>query len=69
MTFLEMEYYGNTLENYLIAAGIILGGMLLIRLFRKGILMRLKKWATTTETNFDDYVVAGVERFVLPMLN
>ncbi|MGE0587374.1 MAG: mechanosensitive ion channel family protein [Cyclobacteriaceae bacterium] len=69
MTFLETEYYGNTIENYLICAGIILGGMLIIRLFRKSILARLKKWASTTETNFDDYVVAGVERFVLPMLN
>lgn len=25
--------------------------------------------ATTTETNFDDYVVGAVERFILPMLN
>ncbi|MCB0487815.1 MAG: mechanosensitive ion channel family protein [Cyclobacteriaceae bacterium] len=69
MTFLETEYYGNTIESYLICVGMILGGMLIIRLFRKGILTKLKKWATTTETNFDDYVVSGVERFILPMLN
>lgn len=69
MEFLSTEYYGNTVQSYLTVVGMILGGMLIIRLFRKGILYRLKKWATTTETNFDDYVVSAVERFILPMLN
>jgi small-conductance mechanosensitive channel len=69
MEFLNTEYYGNSIQNYLTVVGMILGGMLIIRLFRKGILLRLKKWATTTETNFDDYVVSAVERFILPMLN
>ncbi|HEY5690163.1 MAG TPA: mechanosensitive ion channel family protein [Cyclobacteriaceae bacterium] len=69
MEYLDTVYYGNSALSYLTAAGIILGGMLIIRLFRKGILTRLKKWAATTETNLDDYVVSAVERFVLPMLN
>lgn len=69
MEYLQQEYYNNSIENYLTALGIIVGGVVLIRLFRKAILYRLKKWASTTETNLDDYVVTGVERFVLPMLN
>ncbi|HRK55811.1 MAG TPA: mechanosensitive ion channel, partial [Cyclobacteriaceae bacterium] len=69
MEFLNTEYYGNSIQSYLISVGMILGGMLIIRLFRKSILIRLKKWASTTETNFDDYVVSAVERFILPMLN
>ncbi|MGB4973259.1 MAG: mechanosensitive ion channel family protein [Cyclobacteriaceae bacterium] len=69
MEFLSTEYYGNTVQSYLTVVGMILGAMLIIRLFRKGIVHRLKKWATTTETNFDDYVVSAVERFILPMLN
>ena len=69
MDFLDAQYYNNTIQSYLIVVGMILVGMLIIRLFRKGILHRLKKWATTTETNFDDYVVGAVERFILPMLN
>lgn len=69
MEFFDRVYYDNTIQSYLTVVGMVLGGMLLIRLFRKGILQRLKKWATTTETNFDDYVVSAVERFVLPMLN
>lgn len=69
MEFFDRIYYDNTIQSYLTVAGMILGGMIIIRLFRKSILFRLKKWATTTETNFDDYVVSAVERFVLPMLN
>ena len=69
MEFFDKVYYDNTILNYLTVAGIILGGMLAIRLFRKSILVKLKKWASTTETNLDDYVVSAVERFVLPMLN
>lgn len=69
MEFLDTEYFGNTVQSYLIVIGMIMGGMLIIRLFRKGILHRLKRWASTTETNLDDYVISAVERFILPMLN
>lgn len=69
MEYLDQVYFDNTILNYLTAAGLMFGGVLLIRLFRKGILLRLKKWAATTETNVDDYLVSAVERFILPMLN
>jgi small-conductance mechanosensitive channel len=67
--FLKKEYYENSIQNYLIAVGIILGGLLLLRLFRKSLLDRLRKWASTTETKFDDYLVSGVAKFGLPILN
>jgi small-conductance mechanosensitive channel len=67
--FLDDRYLNNSVQDYAIAAGIILGGILLLRLFRKTLLNRLKAWASKTETKFDDYVVHGVERFGLPILN
>lgn len=66
---LQTAYWGNTFQSYLTSAGIILFGFLIVRLFRKKILNRLKKWSAQTENTIDDYVVAGVERFGLPMLN
>ncbi len=66
---LDRVYYGNTVQNYLIAIGIALLGIIIIRLFRKSLLNRLKNWAAATETNFDDYLVSAVERFGLPVLN
>lgn len=67
--YLEKIYYGNTIEDYLIALAIMLGGILVIRVFRKRLLGQLKKWTEKTETNFDDYLVKGIERFGLPILN
>lgn len=69
MEYLDKVYFGNTIQNYLEATGIILLGIIILRLFRRGILHRLKAWAEKTETNLDDYVVSGIERFVLPLLN
>ncbi len=69
MHFLEEVYYDNTVQNYLIAAGLILGIMLLIKLFRKNILQKLKTWSATKETTFDNHIINGVERFILPLLN
>lgn len=67
--FLKREYYGNNVEHYLITLGIILGGLLLLRLFRKSILSKLKKWASGTETKLDDYLISGIQKFGLPILN
>lgn len=67
--FLKREYYGNNVEHYLITLAIILGGLLLLRLFRKSILSRLKKWASETETKLDDYLIGGIQKFGLPILN
>lgn len=67
--FLDEVYFNNSVQDYSIAAGIILGGILLLRLFRKTMLNRLKAWADKTETKLDDYIVTGLERFGLPVLN
>lgn len=67
--FLQKVYYGNTIQDYLIALGIIFGGLLILRLFRRTILGQLKKWSQRTETAFDDYLIKGIDRFGLPIVN
>ena len=67
--FLEQEYFNNTVEDYLIAFGIIVLGALVIRVFRKIILTQLRRWSTKTETQLDDILVHGLERFMLPIFN
>jgi len=66
---LEKEYFGNTVEHYLIALAIIIGSMIFIRLFRKRMLNQIKKWTRNTETKLDDYLISGIEKFGLPILN
>lgn len=66
---LKKTYFGNTVEEYAIVTVIIVVGMLVLRLFRKTLLRRLKIWADKTENKLDDYVILSVEKYGLPMLN
>lgn len=66
---LSKSYFNNTLQDYLIALGGIFLGLLILRLFRRTLLIRLKKWSDKTETPIDNYVVDGIQRFGLPIFN
>lgn len=68
MEFLEREYFNNTIQDYLIALGIILTGLLVISAFRKIVLKKLEAWSAKTKTSLDGYFVTGVNRFGLPIL-
>lgn len=66
--FLNQTYFGNTLEAYLIALGIFIGTVIIIFIFKKVVLSRLRKWAETTDTKIDDFLVRGLEKSVIPVL-
>lgn len=66
---LAKEYYRNTVLHYMIALGISVGGIILVRLFRKRLLNQIKNWTKNTETKLDDYLVSGLEKFGLPILS
>jgi len=65
---LHQQYWGNSILDYLIAAAVIILGTLIVRVLKSTILRRIKKWAETTETQNDNYVIDSVERFGLPAL-
>lgn len=65
---LAKEWYGNTVLHYIIALAIIIGSILLVRLFRSRMLHQIKKLTQRTETKLDDYLIAGIEKFGLPIL-
>lgn len=66
---LNRVYYHNTVQDYLIALGIIVGGILLLRIIKGILLNRLKKWTDRTPSNVDNLIVTSVEKFALPALN
>ena len=66
---LSQRYFDNTVQDYLIALGIILGGILVLAVFKKIILSGLEKWADRTETSLDNFVINAIEKFALPALN
>lgn len=65
---LSRVYFNNSVQDYLIAAGIILGGILILQIFKRTILIRLKNWADKTESRMDDFAINALEKFALPAL-
>jgi small-conductance mechanosensitive channel len=64
----DTVYLHNTLRDWAIALCLILGLLLLIRIFRTIIFGRVKAWTAKTESKLDDYAVRIFERSVLPLL-
>lgn len=66
--FWNTTYFGNTIINWLITAGIILGGIAFLRLIKSFVLSFLKKWSQKTTNSFDDLLVSMVEKSLIPFL-
>ena len=67
--FLSRVYFDNTVQDYIIALSVILGGILILAVFKKVILKRLERWAERTESTLDNFLLNGLEKFALPALN
>jgi len=66
--FLSQTYFGNSVLNYLIALGIFIVGIIVIKVFKTIVLNRLKKWSESTDTQIDDFLVRGIQKTVVPLL-
>jgi small-conductance mechanosensitive channel len=66
--FLNQSFYGNTVYNYAVAIGIFIIGIIILTIFKKIILSRLKKWSEKTKTTIDDFLVGGIEKSLVPVL-
>jgi len=69
MSFFKQVFFNNTVLSYIIAFGLFIALYVLLKIFRKIGLQRLKKWSETTKTTIDDFIVSAIERSVLPLLN
>jgi len=67
--YLNHTFWGNTIQNYIIAVAIFLGASALIFIFRKVVLGRLRKWAQSTETKLDDLLIRALQKSIIPVLN
>jgi len=65
---LKETYWGNTILQYLIAAGFFVGGIIIVTIFKKVILIRLKKLAEKTKTSIDDFIIVGIQKSIVPIL-
>lgn len=65
---LNYSIFGNTVLKYLIAFGSLFVGMLIVLIFKKYILSRLKKWADKTDISLDDLFVKAIEKSLIPII-
>lgn len=65
---LDQVYYNNTIRAYLIAGSIIVLSILLLRAFKRVIIKRLRAAAAKTEGTTDDFIIDGLDRFGLPII-
>ena len=67
--FLLREYWGNPVQDYLIALGIIVVGLVLVQVFKRLLLKRFEKLVLKSKSRLDDMIINGLERFGLPVIS
>lgn len=65
--FLDQVYYNNTVREYLTTLGVILGGAILVQIFKRFIVKRLRAWTARTPGTWDDFVVDAFSDFIVPI--
>ncbi len=59
---LATSLWNNTIQDYLVALGILVGFLVVFKLFKSIVLVRIKKWSKKTKTDIDDELVAMIEK-------
>ncbi len=66
--YLQKILSANSLEDYIIALGITIVGILAVRILNRVVDNQFKKLSERTDTNVDDYIVESLNRFGVPLL-
>jgi small-conductance mechanosensitive channel len=64
---LNQEYFRNRVGDYLVFLAILAAGFLIIPLLRRIILWRLRRWAETTTTRVDDFLIDIFRKMLVPL--
>lgn len=67
MVFLEEVYLGNTLQSWLIAAGVLIAVFTFLKIIQKAAIYKLGKVAAVTDNQVDDLIVhmLGQTKFII----
>jgi len=65
---LNITFLDNTLYQWIIAAAIITVSFIIIKILKTVVIRRLKKWALTTNTSWDNFIIDIIDRSVIPLL-
>lgn len=68
MIFWDKILFGNPFKDWAIAIAIIVISFSLIKILKGLVMRRLKKWSAKTVNTFDDFIVLGIEKILIPFL-
>jgi len=60
-------FSSNTILDWALAAGVLIISFIVIRIFKSIVVSRLKKWAETTDSKIDDYLLITLEKSAVPL--
>ena len=64
---LNQEVFRNRVADYLVFAAILFGGFLIVTTLKRMILWRLRRWAETTVTKVDDFLIDIFRKMLVPL--
>lgn len=64
---MKQIYWGNTVQEYLIALGIIVLGIIMLAIIKGIALKRFHRFAQKTETDADDFILGLIRKGILPL--
>ena len=65
--FLNQEYFRNRVSDYLVFLIVLVAGIVIITIFKKVVLGRLKRWAKTTTWNIDEFIIDIIRKMLVPI--
>jgi len=65
--FLQQTFLHNRILDYLICLSVFLIGIIVIQIFKRFLLKRLREWAKRTTTTIDDFLIRMIEKELLPL--
>ncbi len=67
-SFLNQHFLGNSVQQYITAIIVFVIGFIIVNVFKKIVLVRIKKWTEKTETTIDDFLITSIQKSVVPLL-
>ena len=67
-SFLNQSFLGNSIWQYISAVIVLIIGIIAVKIFKKVVLSKLKKWAEKTKTAIDDFLLKQSEKIIIPLL-
>ena len=64
---MNQVFLGNTVQAWLIALGIVLLAMLVLRIVATVVIARKKRYTTHSKTTWDDFIIANIEASAIPL--